>query len=59
LEKPGAKARLRNAQGIEAEIPQIPAAGGVEELERIARFPALRAGNAPYLDFLDNPEIHH
>jgi hypothetical protein len=34
------------AHGIEAEIPQAPHKGAAE-LERKARFPALRAGNAP------------
>jgi hypothetical protein len=44
------KAPARNAQGIEAEIPEaLPqvTCGKAEELERIARFPALCAGNAP------------
>ena len=35
------------AQGIEAEIPEQTAKAVCEELERIARFPAHSAGNAP------------
>jgi hypothetical protein len=42
----GKKRRFAAAQGIEAEIPQ-DRRRRAEELERKARFPALRAGNAP------------
>jgi hypothetical protein len=42
----GGKAPVRNAQGIEAEILFVRP-GRAKRLERKARFPALRAGNAP------------
>jgi hypothetical protein len=44
----GKKRRFAGAQGIEAEFRGL-AGGKPAELERIARFPAQSAGNAPGL----------